>query len=112
MSDDSDLPTRAAPRARGCWAVWIDRDAVEHLATDLSVGGLFLLGVTHHEVGDRVTLEIDLGGPRLATGATVRWVRPRRIGPGLLAGCGLAFDGLSDRERTCLLASLRSVEDA
>ena len=82
-------------------------DPGEHVAIDLSAGGLFLRDVSTYPIGSRVRLTVVLEAGPLTTAATVRWVRAERQGPMMEAGMGVLFDHLSDAERTRILDEIQ-----
>jgi hypothetical protein len=104
--DSTPVPSRGAARKRGRWPVRITGEDREFLATDLSANGLFLRDLVHLEAGSHLHLEVSLADGTMSTGATVRWVRARRITSAQLEGCGLLFDELSTADRALVTAEL------
>lgn len=96
------VAARAMFRRKGRWPVVIAGDDEEHFAIDLSLGGLFLKDVSAYENGARLTLTVGLTDGLFTTAATVRWVRPERMGPMMEAGMGVLFEDLSDSDRVRL----------
>ena len=76
---------------------------------DISAGGLFVSTDTPLMVGTELTLSFVLpDGYRVATGATVAWVRAPRYRPHELpSGMGIRFDHLSPADRNALTHFLR-----
>jgi hypothetical protein len=105
-AESTPVPSRGAARKRGRWPVRITGEDREFLATDLSANGLFLRDLIHLEAGSHLRLEVSLGGGTMSTGATIRWVRTRRITSSQLEGCGLLFDELSTADRALVTEEL------
>jgi hypothetical protein len=106
--ESDPLPSRLLVRKRGRWTVRIQGDPAERIALDLSLGGLFLAGIS---LPDGTVLELTLSlGPdeadQIALTGTVRWSRQGRLVPRALRGVGVAFDDLHDRVRARLVAEL------
>lgn len=64
--------------------------------SDISEGGVFVVTYQLHEVGTKVSLELDLPGDHeIRVSGTVRWVRdPRNLGEETTPGMGIEFDEL------------------
>jgi hypothetical protein len=107
-SDDGTNPVRSRTlrRRAGRWAVRLEGDDDDFVATDLGVGGLFVRGATARGPGSRVRLALDLGARSLDLMATVQWVRGRSITIEMPPGSGLAFDPLSDEDRARVDAAI------
>jgi hypothetical protein len=115
LPEDSDenpppISTRREVRVHGSWAVRIGER--EHVAGDLSTGGLFLKEVTDLPPGTRLHLVLVLPGGGLEAEAEVRWVRAARLTRLLVEGAGLAFAPLAeaDVERIRALLAERGTE--
>lgn len=104
------LPSRSLARVRGRWLVRVEGDDRDRFALDLSVGGMFLGGLTR-PVGSRLALTLTLSEGTLSTGATVRWARAGQMVPRPMRGVGLAFDPLAEEDRARLLAEIGGEEE-
>jgi hypothetical protein len=101
------VASRALFRRKGRWPVVLAGDDGEHVAIDLSVGGLFLADVIYYPRGTRLQVTLSLPSGPLRTAATVRWVREQRQGPMMEMGMGLLFDELPDSEKERILDEIQ-----
>lgn len=106
---NAPILARARPRRRGEWSLFLDGDAREYVAIDLSAGGLFAQGVTTHLPGAHLRIDLRLRNGPLRACATVRWVRPDRLSDAQPEGAGVSFDDLRDSERHRIAAELEQV---
>ena len=87
--------------------------AADAKAISLGRGGMFvaLNQGKFPNVNDTVAFKLgfDGTGPALVGSGSVRWVRIKGLGP-LLAGCGIEFTYLADRERARIVAFIETMK--
>ncbi len=92
--------------------VQMSDETIPAVASNLSLGGIFITFAGKLHVGDRITLLLTLPGlPQETVPTEVRWTIPRDEKH---TGCGLAFLHLSDRAMNAIITlstneELRSV---
>lgn len=72
------------------------------LTSDLSEGGVFVSTYQTLPVGTAVDLDLsfeEMGGPRIAARAEVRWIREESAGTDAISGMGLRFVELGEDDR-------------